>query len=465
MGWIDWTRRALGGAVEKADAGFPVQGFLPSLAGSSSATGLIISQGTAMSISTVYACVSIRSKDVARCQPRLLKENSARSAEHVKDHPVAKLFVRPNWMQTWMDFALQMHAAYLLKGNAYAVILRNGKGEPVALIPINPDGVTILEAIDGSIFYQVTRFGLFQMAALRGLPTMIPEEDILHIRGMSFNMLLGVSLIGIARDSFGLAMGLEQQAARFMAAGARPSGVLQTAKTLSLDAAKRLRDQWESLRAGIQNVGRTAILEDGLEWKPMQLNSVDLEFIAQRNFATADIARWFDMPLYKLAVPQEMARIKFDEADQAYVNTTIMPDLDIWEQKIIQKFDLDKEGLVADFDERRLLRAAESTRINNQRLKIMSGISTQNECRAENGDPPIAGGDVLLTPVNLASSGSDMSGTAPDGAGRPGGGKLPDPGAANETPKKSAIAPYVLKDQSAFVQNVAPQSSGTENDQ
>jgi phage portal protein BeeE len=77
----------------------------------------------------------------------------------------------------------------------------------------------------------------------------------------------------------------------------------------------------------------------------MQLSSVDLEFIAQREFSIGDVARWFDMPLYKLGVAQEMARIKFDDADQAYVNTTIMPDLDVWEEKLMQKFDLDKEGL------------------------------------------------------------------------------------------------------------------------
>jgi len=428
------------------------RGFLPALGGMVSSAGVNITQSTAMSISTVFACVSIRSKDVARCLPRLVKEDSARSEKPVKDHPVAKLFLRPNWIQTWAEFALQMNAAYLLRGNAYAVILRNAKQQPVALIPVNPDCVTLLEAVDGSLFYQVTRSGLFQMAALRGQPIAIPEEDVFHLRGMSFNMLLGISIISIARDSLGLAMGLEQQASRFMKNGARPSGVLQSDKTLSEAAAKRLRTQWENLRAGLDNVGRTAILEDGVKWNAMQLSSVDLEFIAQRNFSVGEIARWYDMPLYKLGVPQEMARIKFDDADQAYVNTTIMPDLDLWEQKFVQKFDLDEEGLTADFDERRLLRAAEATRVNNQRLKIMSGISTQNECRAENGDPPLEGGDVLLTPVNLAASGSDMTGSAPDGAGRPSNGTAPDPGAPNATPKK--VVPYLVKDQSTAVQHL-----------
>jgi HK97 family phage portal protein len=406
--------------------------LLPLLAGPNSSAGVRINQTTAVGISTVYACTSIRAKDVARCRPRLMKENAARSEKPVTDHPVARLFVRPNKWQTWTEFCKQMHAAFLLRGNAYAVILRDNRGQPAMLIPVNPENVVIYEAPDGSIFYSVARSTVFMMAVLRGMPLMILEDDILHVREMGFSMLVGLSRIAIARESFGLAMGLEQQAARFVGNGARPSGVLQTSKTLSDTAATRLREQWRQFRAGIANVGSTAILEDGVEWKPMQLSSVDLEFIAQRNFSIGDVARWFDMPLYKLGVAQEMARIKFDDADQAYVNTTIMPDLDVWEEKLIQKFDLDKEGLTVDFDERRLLRAAEATRINNQRLKIMSGISTQNECRAENGDPPMDGGHVLLRPVNLAASGSDMSGTAPDGAGRPDDGTVPDPGAPNK---------------------------------
>lgn len=429
---------AWSGLTAKAMTSTNAQSWLPELWGMESATGLPINQGSAVSVSTVYACVTIRSRDVARCAPRLLKIGGPRSQDALKDDAIAKLFQRPNWIQTWFEFASQMHAAFLLRGNAYAAILRDGRGNPTALIPINPDLVHMLESIDGSVFYNVTRFGLFQTAALREFPVAIPAEDMFHLRGMTLNMLLGLSTIGIARDSIGVAMGLEQQAARFMANGARPSGVLQSAKKLSDVASERLRKQWEDLRSGIQNVGKTAILEDGLEWKPMQLNSVDLQFMDQRKFSIEDIARFFGMPLYK--VGGELPRgIRIDQLDQAYVNSTIMPDLDMWEQKFSQAFDLEDQGLMADFDERRLLRAEEATRINNQRLQVMSGLKTQNECRAIEGDPPMPGGDVLLRPVNLAASGSDMSGTAPDGAGRPAEGTLPDPGAPNETPADQTV--------------------------
>lgn len=436
MGMLATLAAESRGLVTKDIPGVPAQGYLPTLGSTPSVTGLSISQGTAVTVSTVYACVTMRAKDVARCTPRLLKLEGARSQKPITDHPVAKLFRRPNWQQTWFEFCLQMHVAFLLRGNAYAAILRDSRGKPTALIPINPDAVMVLEAADGSVFYNVNRLGLFQIAALRDFPVAIPEEDILHLRGLTFNILVGLSTIGVARESIGLAMGHEQQATRFMANGARPSGVLQTAKTLTKEAAQRLREQWEALRAGLQNVGRTAILEDGLDWKPMQLTSVDLEFIAQRRFSIEDIARFWGMPLHKLGVAGEIGRLRIDQADQAYVNTTIMPDLEAWEQKIEQVFNLDDDELDADFDERRLLRAEEATRINNQRLKVLSGLATQNECRAEEGMPPMDGGDELLRPVNLAASGSDMTGTAPDGAGRPADGKLPDPGTPNRMPNE-----------------------------
>lgn len=433
MGFISRLGRAWVGLT--ARDGTP-SGDLPLLQGLPSSAGVRVSQISSMAVSTVYACITIRSKDVARCAPRLMLAEGARSEKPIINHPIAKLFRRPNRWQTWFEFATQMHASFLLRGNAYAAILQDNRGNPTDLIPINPDAVLLHESPDGSIFYRVARYGFFQMAALSSLPDLIPEGRIFHLRAMSFNMLSGLSTIGIARDSIGVAIGLEQQAARFIANGARPSGVLKSAKELSETAGKRLRAQWEAWRSGINNVGRTAILEDGVEYQPLQLTSVDLEFMAQRKFSIEDVARFWGMPLHKLAVTGESAKIKIDQADQEYVNTTIMPDLDIWEQKFAQKFGLDDEGIIADFDERRLLRAEEATRINNQRLQVMSGLKTQNECRALEGDPPMEGGDVLLRPINLASSGSDMSGTAPDGAGRPQDGNLPDPGAANADPSK-----------------------------
>nr|WP_237682058.1 phage portal protein [Agrobacterium vitis] len=421
------NRGSSSGSVSKS-AGIPASGFLPTLGAIPSAAGVQISQGTAIGVSTVYACVMQRARDFARCTPRILSLEDGRSGDKNTDHYLAKILRRPNWVQTWFEFALQMHVALLLRNNAYAVILRRPDGTPQYLIPVNPDNVMVLEASDGQVFYNVNRQGLFQMAALRDHPVSIPEEDVLHLRGLAFNMLVGVSTIGIARDAIGLAMGLEQQSSRFMQNGARPSGVLQSKGKLNKDSAERLRDQWDSMRSGIQNAGRTAVLEEGTEWKPMQMTSVDLEFMEQRKFQSEDIARFMNMPLWKIGITGELGKTKIEDAQQEYVDSVIMPDIELWEQKLEMHFDLDAAGLQADFDERNLLRASETIRINNQRLKVMSGLATPNECRAEEGLKPMEGGDKLFFPVNTAALGSNVTGTAADGAGRPENGTLADPG-------------------------------------
>ncbi len=399
-----------------------------------SATGLAVSQISSLNDSTLYACVSIRSKDVARCAPRLLQIDGPRSQTPVtKDkHSVALLFERPNDLQTWYEFCVQMHMSFLLKGNAYAAILRNVRGDPVALWPMNPDGVHLYESVDGSLFYSAMRIGLYQAYQLRNLPLMIPAEDVFHLRGLSVNALSGVPTISVARDAIGVALGLLQQAARFMSNGARPSGVLQTDKKLSKDTGDRLKAQWEALKSGIDNAGRTAILEEGLKWNPMQMSGPDMEFSAQRKQSVEEIARYFGMPLHKLGVAGEVGKLKLDQADQSYVNTTIMPDLDMWEQKFDQVFNLSDEDLRADFDERRLLRAEEATRFINYRTAVTSGLMTPNECRALEGLPEMPGGDKLMFPVNVAALGSDLSGGPADGAGRPEAGTLPDGGNGNE---------------------------------
>lgn len=204
-----------------------------------------------MAVSAVYACVTIRSQDVARCTPRLFKRNSKGKRVQVDDHPVAAFFRQPNQVQTWFEFAEQMSAAHLLRGNAYAVIRRDGRGQLRDMIAVNPDAVLMLEAFDGQLFYNVNRIGLWQIAMLREFPASIAAEDVFHLRNLTFNSLVAFSTIGMARDSIGLSMGLEQQSNRLMSNGSRPSVVLQSKKTLTEATALRLKNQWNELTRGI----------------------------------------------------------------------------------------------------------------------------------------------------------------------------------------------------------------------
>ena len=428
MGIFDRVVRGITSPMQRSSAGVPSYGMIPPLGSVQSSSGLLISQATAMSVSAVYRAVYVRAHDIARCKPSVYSEAQDGTRTKIDDHAIARLMIRPNRVQTWFEFARDMWVAYLLRGNAYAAILRDRRGNPTELIWINPDAVMVLEASDGSWFYNVNRIGLFQIAMLRDFPIAIPAEDILHIRGISFNMLVAASTIGMARDSIGLAMGQNLQASRWVGNGARPSGVLQTDKKLSEDTAKRLKAQWEEFQAGVQNTGRTAVLEEGLKWEQLQLTAVDLQFINQQQMSVQDIARFFGVPTRKLMQPDTSKGSTIIQEDQSYVNETVAPDLEMFEQKIVQTFSLDDEGLGVDMDESPLLRADPATRYNIGRIGILSGMISTNEWRRGERLPPVPGGDQIRAPVNLAALGSDMTGTSPDGAGRPPEGKESTPG-------------------------------------
>jgi HK97 family phage portal protein len=269
MGFFDRFRR--GGAatvrVKSGASSMSIEEWFEQY-GSRSAASVIVNQRTAMAVPTIFACVSIRSEDTARCTPRLFKPDPKGGRIEVTDHPVARLFRKPNRVQTWFEFCEAMEAAVLLKSNAYAAILTDNRGRPTELIPIDPDHVLVLESQDGSIFYQVTRVTRFMNAVLKEFPLAIPAESIFHLKGLGLGSpVISPARIGLARDTIGLAIGLEQQAARWIANGARPGGVLEVAKSLTEGAAKRHRKHrrdcgargGHDLEAGAAHLGRSRI--------------------------------------------------------------------------------------------------------------------------------------------------------------------------------------------------------------
>ncbi len=417
--------------AQRASAGVPSYGMIPPLGSVQSASGALVSQATAMTVSAVYGCANRLATDLARCPPYLYRRSSKGIEEREDDHPIYELLERPNPQQDWFEFAYQLWVGYLLRANSYAPIQRNNRGEPTALIPVNPDAAMVLEAGDGSVFVNMNRIGLWQMAMLRDFPVAIPIEDVFHHRGLTFNSLVGVSTIGLARDAIGLSMALEQQASRFVGNGARPAMLLESPKTLSDAAAKRLKTQFDDMHAGYQNTGKTVVLEEGIQAKPMQLSSVDLEFIAQRQWQPEEVCRFFGVPPHKIGLYSDKRSDPQPQTaqDQDYVNSAVTWRAESFEKRFAWTFGLDKdpqgrrlppdEQLRLKHDLAQLVRADVATQANVDRIDVLSGIVTQNEARAGRGLPPLPGGDKLMMPTNMAAEGSNITGMAPDGAGRP----------------------------------------------
>ena len=91
----------------------------------------------------------------------------------------------------------------LLCGNAYAQILRNGKGDVIALYPLSPNRMTVDRASNGRIYYTYSTSVDDNPKLKSKGQVYLKAEDVLHILGLGFDRLVGYSLIAMACKEYG----------------------------------------------------------------------------------------------------------------------------------------------------------------------------------------------------------------------------------------------------------------------
>lgn len=408
-----------------------------------STAGIAVTQTSSLQVMTFLSCVSILAEDFAKLPRHVYKTKADGSREIDTNHWLERLLQSPNDYQSGFEFFEQMQVALLLRGNAYAVILRNWRGEPIALIPVNPDQVWIYEAEDGGVFYQVARRGPHDIAMLRSVPLMVPSEDVLHVRWFSLhNSLYGASRIQLARDGLGLALAQQELAGRLAANNTNLGGVLTTDQKLGKEVAERLKKDWKDKKAGLRNAGDTAVLEQGLKWQALGMTAQDAEFIASRSLSRLEICGLMRVPPHKVGIMERMAGATVEQLDQDYVNNTVTSWIWRWEAKISQTFGLAEQDRMIDFDVEAFLRASMQTRYTAYRTGIQGMFLKPNEVRRKEKLPDDPEGDKLYQPVNMAplgfepSSGTDpnASGLGSDQTGLPAEGGHGDPAAVDEVP-------------------------------
>jgi HK97 family phage portal protein len=382
-------------------------------------TGLDINQGTALKATTVMAAVTMLAEDFAKCEPMIYRLDSASRRVEATDHELYILFYSPNDWQTGFEFREMMQFSLVMRGNAYAVKIRDSRGRVVKLIPVNADWVALWEAPSGELFYRVTPNGLHMRAELAGQPFLIPAEDMLHVKGFSMNGLVGASRIAIANDAIGLSLAYERQATQWFSNGAAPSGVLTTDQRLQDGAAKRMADDWRATKGGLQNSGKVLVLEQGLKYQQIAMSAQAAEFIASRNFQIQEVTRIFRIPAHMLGDLQKAAQTSIEQLSQEYINLTITGYTSRWAARYSSDWNLRADGLYVDFDLSILTRANVTARYNNYARGITGGFLTQNEARKDDHRDPLPGGDVLLQPLNMSAQGSHATGDKADGGGRP----------------------------------------------
>ena len=337
-------------------------------------SGKAVNERTAMQTSAVYACVRILAESVAGL-PLHVYERTANGSKSTKpSHPLYQLLHdEPNREMTSFVFRETLMSHLLLWGNAYAKIIRDGRGFPIALYPLLPDRMAVDRNESGELVY--TYQSDKGQVKLR-------RENVLHIPGLGFDGLIGYSPIAMAKNAVGLALATEDYGAAFFANGANPGGVLEHPGVIKPEQADRLRESWQSQFGGA-NAHKVAVLEEGLKFHQMSIPPEQAQFLETRKFQINEIARIFRVPPHMVGDLEKSSFSNIEQQSLEFVKYTLDPWVVRWEQSLQQALILpsEKATIFIKFNLDGLLRGDYQSRMQGYSTGIQNGFMSVNDVR------------------------------------------------------------------------------------
>ena len=369
-----------------------------------SASGKQVNERTSMQMTAVYSCVRILSEAVASLPLNVYRYTDTGGKEKAIDHSLYRLLHdEPNPEMSSFIFRETLMTHLLLWGNAYAQIIRNGKGEVIALYPLMPDRMTVDRDSNGRLYYKYRKSNDDAPTMENGSVILTPS-DVLHVPGLGFDGLVGYSPIAMAKNAIGLAIAAEEYGSKFYANGAAPSGVLEHPGTLKDPA--RVRDSWNSTFGGSSNSHKVAVLEEGMKYTPISISPNEAQFLETRKFQINEIARIFRVPPHMVGDLEKSSFSNIEQQSLEFVKYTLDPWVIRWEQALYRTLlsEEEKKTYFFKFNVEGLLRGDYQSRMQGYATARQNGWMSANDIRElEDLDriPAELGGDLYLINGNM----------------------------------------------------------------
>ena len=374
------------------------------------ASGKYVTERSAMQMTAVYCCVRILSEAVASLPLQFYRYTDDGGKEKAVEHPLYFLLHdEPNPEMTSFIFRETLMTHLLLWGNAYSQIIRNGKGEVIALYPLMPDRMKVDRDEHGRLYYEYTVYDSDDVDGRKGTDKVgrtvrLQPHDVLHIPGLGFDGLVGYSPIAMAKNAIGLAIATEEYGSKFFANGAAPSGVLEHPGTIK-DPSK-VRESWQATFGGSGNSNKIAVLEEGMKYTPISISPEQAQFLETRKFQIDEIARIFRVPPHMIGDLEKSSFNNIEQQSLEFVKYTLDPWVSRWEQAMVRALLTpdEKKRYFFKFNVDGLLRGDYQSRMNGYATARQNGWMSANDIRElENLDriPAEQGGDLYLINGNM----------------------------------------------------------------
>jgi len=418
LSWLNPFSKAAEPSETKSTHALGVDDWFRGAFGSiNSSSGVAVSTTSALLEPTLLAAFRNFSEDVAKIDLTIYERLPNGRSRVAVNHPLHRVFAfAPNSFQSPFEFIEYTEFKRQQHGNAYCLILRNNAGAITELVPIDPVRVQPVYSPDGALFWQVSGGDQFENSQLapfieQGFFT-IPQEFVWHLKALpSRSGVMGVSVIVPGAELLGSALAQQTQTGSLAKNQSRPAGVLKHPGRISEEVARRLKEAWNEQYQGSQQVAKTALLEEGMEFETVAITAQDNQWNQQRKFTVEQIARLCRMPLTKL---QNLDKATYSNAEQeslAYLSDSLMPIFERWESSINRWLlsPSEQHTYYAQFQTKQLLRGDIKARFDSYAVGRNWGIFSANELRVAEGLNPVDNGDDLLQPLNMIPIGTEQA--------------------------------------------------------
>ena len=382
-------------------------------------SGKSVNEQTAMQNTAVYACVRILAEAVAGLPLHVYKYNE-NGKQRAPSHPLYYLLHdEPNPEMTSFVFRETLMSHLLLWGNAYAQIIRDGRGNPLALYPLLPSRMEVSRLPNGELIYTYRREKDESREDPEGGTVLLQNREVLHIPGLGFDGLIGYSPIAMAKNAIGMSIATEEYGAKFFANGANPGGVLEHPGVIK--DVQRIKDNWNSQYQGSGNAHRIALLEEGMKFQTIGIPPEQAQFIETRKFQINEIARIFRVPPHMVGDLEKSSFSNIEQQSLEFVKYTLDPWVVRWEQSLQQSLILpaEKGKLFIKFNLDGLLRGDYKSRMEGYSTARQNGWMSANDIREledmnrisaeEGGDLYLVNGNMIPITATVKSGGNQST--------------------------------------------------------
>ena len=347
-----------------------------------SSSGQSITKERALQLSTVWSCVKVISETIASLPISLYERDKSNKRYVLSDNPLHSLVgEQPSSLFNSFSFFEKALVDLCLDGNFFAYIERNNGGLATQLIPIQSSDVSVYVSPDGrDVYYNIEQNEVVPYP----VTGKVSSENMLHVKGLSTDGIMGKSPIQTSAESLGVSLSIEQFAGSFFKNGASVGGILKHPGTLKPETAKRLRASWNQTYSGSINAGKTAILEEGMDFSPRQIPNNQAQFLETRQYQVSDICRIFRVPNHLVNDLQNATYSNIEAQQIDFVVHTITPWVKRIEMALNQKLiPFNKKGVqYFKFNLTALLRGDSKSRADYYRTLLNIGVLSPDEVRA-----------------------------------------------------------------------------------